>query len=41
MKEYRSIVFTSNFAKLEKHQSEKWRQRFKIMDFPIDVGIIL
>jgi len=47
MKECRSIVFTSNFAKLEKHQSEKLEAEISnhghpyMIDFPIDVGSIL
>jgi hypothetical protein len=47
MKEYRSIVLTSNFAKLGKHQSEKLESEIcnhghpYMIDFPIDAGIIL
>jgi hypothetical protein len=48
MKENRSIVFTSNFAKLlEKHQSEKLEAEISnhghpyMIEFPSDVGIIL
>jgi hypothetical protein len=47
MKEYSSILFTSNFAKLEKHQSEQLEAEISdhghpyMIDFPIDVGIIL
>jgi hypothetical protein len=42
MTEYRSIIFTSNFAKLEKHQSEKLNAEISndrhpyMIDFPID-----
>jgi len=32
MKEYRSITFTSNFAKLEEHRSEKLKAEIPIMD---------
>jgi hypothetical protein len=44
MKEYRSIIFTSNFAKLEEHQSEKLEAEISnhghpyMIDFPIDCG---
>ncbi len=44
MKEYRSIIFTSNFAKLEEHQSEKLKAEISNhghpyrIDFPIDCG---
>jgi hypothetical protein len=44
MKEYRSKNFTSNFAKLEKHQSEKLKAEISndghpyMIDFPIDGG---
>jgi len=42
MTESRSIIFTSNFAKLEKHQSEKLNAEISndrhpyMIDFPID-----
>jgi len=45
MKEYRSIIFTSKFAKLEKHQSENLKAEISndghpyMIDFPIDCGI--
>jgi len=44
MKVYRSIIFTSNFAKLEKHLSKNLRaeisndQHAYMIDFPIDRG---
>ncbi len=44
MKVYRSMVFTSNFAKLEKHLSEKLKAEISndehpyMIDFPIDRG---
>jgi hypothetical protein len=44
MKEYRSITFTSNFAKLEEHRSEKLKAEISnhghpyMIDFPIDCG---
>ncbi len=44
MKEYRSIIFTSNFAKLEEHQSERLAAEISnhghpyMIDFPTDFG---
>jgi hypothetical protein len=46
LKEYSSIVSTSNFAKVEEHQSEKLEAEVSnhghpyMIDFAIDVGII-